>query len=59
MSMFLMDGFVAAAVRACHKTAKLCEDGDIVHSCGNQNFLVCFFHAGSDDMDIVRLWSGL
>ena len=51
-----MDGFrYQSAIRSCHKTAQFCEDGNIIHTCRNQNFLIYFFHTGSDNTDIIRL----
>ena len=56
IGMLLMDRSChESAVRSQHETSKLSEDRNIAHSCRNENFLVNFSYALTDNLDIVRL----
>ena len=47
------------AIRSHHKTAHLCVDRNISHSCRNKNFLINLTHTFSNLSDIIRslVWS--
>ena len=56
VSVLLMDRSCdKRTVRSQHETSKLSEDRNIAHSCRNENFLVNFSYALTDNLDIVRL----
>ena len=56
VSVLLMDRSCdKRTVRSQHETSKLSEERNIAHSCRNENFLVNFSYALTDNLDIVRL----
>ena len=56
MGVFFMDGFgYQTTIRPHHKSSKLCVNGNLSHSCRNQDFFIGFPDTLSNSADIIRL----